>query len=160
MQFSPKFWTWQHPWWHDQSTTTTMPICYFYFSNTATNIDKSQPSGNIVKPSSCTQKWPYTPHQLHTYCVGQHKRWTIHQYHIVLLTSYRKQHKLLHFSHEGFRPQHNTTRQIQMIVRALEDAQLTNKNIYLTYIDFRDAFGSIDHAMLYACEHKIALTFV
>jgi hypothetical protein len=67
-----------------------------------------------------------------------------------LLTSYGEQHRLLHFSQEGFRPQRNTTRQIQMIIAALEDARLTNKDIYLTYIDFRNAFGSIDHTRLLA----------
>lgn len=35
-----------------------------------------------------------------------------------------------------------------MIIGALEDAILTNKDIYLTYIDFQNAFGSIDHAGL------------
>ena len=67
-----------------------------------------------------------------------------------LLTSYGKQHRLLHFSQEGFRPQRNTSRQIQMILASLEDARLTNKDIYITYIDFRNAFGSIDHARLLA----------
>ena len=37
-----------------------------------------------------------------------------------------------------------------MIIAALEDAKLTNKDIYLTYIDFRNAFRSIDHARLLA----------
>jgi hypothetical protein len=32
----------------------------------------------------------------------------------------------------------------------LEDAKLTNHDIYLTYIDFRNAFGFIDHARLLA----------
>ena len=67
-----------------------------------------------------------------------------------LLTSYGEQHRILHFSQEGFRPQRNTSRQNQMIIAALEDARLTAKDIYLTYIDFRNAFGSIDHARLLA----------
>ena len=37
-----------------------------------------------------------------------------------------------------------------MILASLEDAKLTNKDIYITYIDFRNAFGSIDHARLLA----------
>jgi hypothetical protein len=37
-----------------------------------------------------------------------------------------------------------------MILVSLEDARLTNKDIYITYIDFRNAFGSIDHARLLA----------
>ena len=67
-----------------------------------------------------------------------------------LLTSYGEQHKLLHFSQEDFRPQRNTSRQIQIILASLEDARLTNKHIYITYIDFKNAFGSIDHARLLA----------
>ena len=57
---------------------------------------------------------------------------------------------ILHFSQEGFRPQRNTSRQIQTIIATLEDTKLTTKDIYLTYIDFRNAFGSIDHARLLA----------
>ena len=67
-----------------------------------------------------------------------------------LLTSYGEQHRLLHFSHEGFRLQRNTSRQIQMIIATLEDVRFTNKDIYLTYIDFRNAYSSIDHARLLA----------
>ena len=37
-----------------------------------------------------------------------------------------------------------------MIITSLKDAKLTTKDIYLTYIDFRNAFGSIDHARLLA----------
>lgn len=33
-----------------------------------------------------------------------------------------------------------------MIIIALEDVQLTNKDIYLTYIVFQNAFGFINHA--------------
>ena len=67
-----------------------------------------------------------------------------------LLTSYGKKHRILHLSHEGFWPQRNTSRQIQMIIAALEDARLTNQDIYLTYIDFRNALRFIDHARLLA----------
>ena len=66
------------------------------------------------------------------------------------LTNYGEQHRLLHLSQEGFRPQHNTSRQIQPIIATLEDARLTIKDIYLTYINFNNAFGSIDHARLLA----------
>ena len=68
----------------------------------------------------------------------------------ILLMNYGEQHRLLHFSQEGFRPQRNTSRQIQTIIAALEDAKLTTQDIYLTYIDFNNAFGSIDHARLLA----------
>lgn len=65
-------------------------------------------------------------------------------------TSYGEQHRILHFSQEGFRPQRNTSRQIQTIIATLKDARLTANDIYLTYIDFRNAFGSIDQIQLLA----------
>ena len=74
----------------------------------------------------------------------------------VLLTSYGEQHRLLHLSQEGFRPQRNTSRQIQTIIASLEDVRLTTKDIYLTSIDFRNAFGSIDHARLLAIMEDIS----
>ena len=44
----------------------------------------------------------------------------------------------------------NMARQIQTIIVALEDAKFTNKDIYLTYIGFKYAIGSIDHPRLLA----------
>lgn len=38
----------------------------------------------------------------------------------------------------------NNALQIQIIIVALEDAKYTNKNIYLTYVYYNNAFGSID----------------
>ena len=69
-------------------------------------------------------------------------------------TNYRGKHIILgysalHFSLKGFRLQRNTIRQIQVIIVALKDANLTNNDIYLTYIDIRDTFGFIDHARLF-----------
>lgn len=74
----------------------------------------------------------------------------------LILLNYQFSHKLwwkyelLHFSQEGFFPQRNITKQIKMVIAALEDAQLTNNNIYLTYINFINAFGSIDHVRILA----------
>lgn len=36
----------------------------------------------------------------------------------------------------------------QIIIIMFEDTGLTNNDIYLTYIDFKNDFGSIDHARL------------
>ena len=69
---------------------------------------------------------------------------------INFLTSYSEKYELLHFSQENFCPQRNITTQIQMLIATLKDAWLTNNNIYLTYINFINAFGSIDHARLLA----------
>jgi hypothetical protein len=44
----------------------------------------------------------------------------------------------------------STSRQLQLLIAALEDARFTNQNIYLLYIDFKNAFGSLDHVRLLA----------
>lgn len=44
----------------------------------------------------------------------------------------------------------NTAGQLQAIIVALEDTKFTNKAIYITYINFRNAFGSIDYTHLLA----------
>lgn len=46
-------------------------------------------------------------------------------------------------------------RQLQTLNLALEDATFTNQNIYILYIDFTNAFGSIDHARLLAIMEDI-----
>ena len=69
---------------------------------------------------------------------------------MAFLTSFGEKHEILHFSQQGFTPQRNTTRQIQRIIATLEDAKLTNNDIYLAYIDFENTFGSMDHARLLA----------
>ena len=67
-----------------------------------------------------------------------------------ILSSYREKYKILHDSQEGFRAERSTSRQIQTIIAALEDAKFTNQDIYILYVDFKNAFGSIDHARLLA----------
>jgi hypothetical protein len=67
-----------------------------------------------------------------------------------LLLSYGKQHQIIHNNREGFCQECCTNRQIQTIIVALEDARFTSQDIYLLYIDFINAFGSIDHARLLA----------
>src|ERR1700738_2386081 len=69
---------------------------------------------------------------------------------MALLTNYDEKFKIPHFCQEGFRPHKNTTRQIQRINIALEDPKLANNNIFLTFIDFRNVFGPINHVRLLA----------
>ena len=120
-------------------------------SNTAINKREFHTPGNTVKPFYYTRK--DDPIHLANYRPIALAN-TIYKLYTstltTLLTNYDEQHRLLHFSQEGFRPQRNTSRQIQIILAALEDAKLTTQDIYLTYIDFRNAFGSIDHARLFA----------
>ena len=69
---------------------------------------------------------------------------------LTILTSYGEQHRVLHFSQEWFPPQRNTSRQTQTFIATLEDARLTTKDMYITYIDFSITFRSIDHIRLLA----------
>jgi hypothetical protein len=65
-----------------------------------------------------------------------------------MLSTYGETYQILNESQEGFREERCTTRQIQLIIATLEDAKYTKQDIYILYIDFRNAFGSIDHARL------------
>lgn len=47
------------------------------------------------------------------------------------LTNYGEQHKIHHYNQEGYKPQRNTTRHIQMLIIALEDAMYTTQDIYI-----------------------------
>jgi hypothetical protein len=67
-----------------------------------------------------------------------------------ILSAYGERYQILHNSQEGFRAERSTSRQIQILIATLEDARLTNQDIYILYIDFKNAFGSIDHARLLA----------
>jgi hypothetical protein len=66
------------------------------------------------------------------------------------LTNYGEKHQILQNSQEGFRQERCTSRQLQRLIAALEDSRLTQQDICLLYIDFKNAFGSIDHARLLA----------
>ena len=55
---------------------------------------------------------------------------------------------MLHNSQEGFRQERCISRQIQLVIAALEDAKFSKQDIYLLYIDFTNVFGSINHARL------------
>jgi hypothetical protein len=63
-----------------------------------------------------------------------------------ILSTYGEQYQILHDSQEGFRSERSTSRQLQLLIAALEDAKFTTQDIFLLYIDFKNAFGSIDHA--------------
>jgi hypothetical protein len=68
----------------------------------------------------------------------------------LMLSAYGEKYQILHDSQEGFRAERSTSRQLQLLIAALEDARFTNQNIYLLYIDFKNAFGSLDYARLLA----------
>jgi hypothetical protein len=64
------------------------------------------------------------------------------------LANYGEKYQILQNSQEGFRQERCTSR--QTLIAALEDSRLTQQDIYLLYIDFKNAFGSINHARLLA----------
>lgn len=49
----------------------------------------------------------------------------------------------------------NTSHQLQAIVAAFENSKFTNKNNFITYIDFKHAFNSIDHTRLLAIVQEL-----
>jgi hypothetical protein len=65
-----------------------------------------------------------------------------------LLSDYCEQNKILHQTQEGFRRTKNTMNQLTRVITMLEDANLTNKQLHMLYIDFENAFGSTDHQKL------------
>ena len=67
-----------------------------------------------------------------------------------ILSAYGEKYQILHDSQKGFRAERCTAEQLQTIIAALEDARFTNQDIYILYIDFKNAFGFIDHARLLA----------
>jgi hypothetical protein len=66
------------------------------------------------------------------------------------LANYGEKYQILQNSQEGFRQERCTSRQLQTLIAALEDSKLTQQDIYLLYIDLKNAFGSIDHTRLLA----------
>ena len=44
----------------------------------------------------------------------------------------------------------NTSRQLQLLIATLEDARFIKQGIYILYIDFKNAFGSLDYARFLA----------
>ena len=67
-----------------------------------------------------------------------------------IFSAYGEKYQILHDSQEGFRAERGTSRQLQLLIAALEDARFTNQDIYILYIDLKNAFGSIDHTRLLA----------
>ena len=53
------------------------------------------------------------------------------------LTQFVEEHSVLHAAQEGFRQGKNTTRQLQRLIMAMEDANLTYSPLYVLYVDVR-----------------------
>jgi hypothetical protein len=65
-----------------------------------------------------------------------------------ILATYGEKFRILHGSQEGFRVERCTSKRLQSIIGALEDAKFSIQDIYLLYIDFKNVFGSINHTRL------------
>jgi ribonuclease HI len=56
---------------------------------------------------------------------------------------------LIDSSQEGFRKLHSTQRQVQSLHWAIEEASHKRTKLYVVYIDFANAFNSVDHEALW-----------
>ena len=65
-----------------------------------------------------------------------------------LISDYAEEAGILSDTQEGFRRQKNTMRQLLRLLTAIEDSELFHKELHILYIDFENAFGSVDHDKL------------
>ena len=65
------------------------------------------------------------------------------------IRDYTEEHQILSSSQAGFRPGHHTHIQTQLLATALEDARLFKRDIYMSQVDFTNAFNRINHQKLY-----------
>jgi hypothetical protein len=66
------------------------------------------------------------------------------------LSAVAEKYGLLADHQEGFRPCRNTSRQIQALLWDRADAQRRRQQLIIAYIDFANAFNSVDHEALWA----------
>lgn len=123
----------QHPQWDNQSSTSHLPRHVIHILQTLLRTKKRKYSKFILL---CKKNDPLYLSNHKLIALGN----TIYILYTstltTLLATYGERHILLHFNREGLCLQQNTTRQLQMVIAALQDIILTNKDIYLTYIDF------------------------
>jgi hypothetical protein len=65
-----------------------------------------------------------------------------------LMTDDAEYRSVLNSSQEGFRRGRNTHGQLEQMILAVEDAQLSQQPLHVLYLDFENAFGSPDHDRL------------
>jgi ribonuclease HI len=64
------------------------------------------------------------------------------------LSNYLEARQAISPSQEGFRKGKNTIRQATRTIKTIEDAATTKKDIYILYVDFAQAFNTVDHTKL------------
>ena len=66
-----------------------------------------------------------------------------------VLYAFSEENSLLSASQEGFRLGGSTSRHLQRLTHIFENAANTNSNLYTLYVDFTNAFNTIDHQKLF-----------
>ena len=64
------------------------------------------------------------------------------------LGRYAEYYDILSTSQEGFRHGRGTMRQLHNLMNVLSDAKISERNLYMLYVDFSSAFNTIDHDKL------------
>ena len=113
-------------------------------SPTAINKNKFLTPGRLDTPYYSIKRRPLLPPQPLPHCTRQYHLQTLHKHSNTILSKYGKKHQILYDSKEGFRTSH----QLQILTAAVEDVKVIHQDIYLLYIDFKNAFGSLDHPCL------------
>jgi hypothetical protein len=121
---------------------------YIYYFNNDINNNKSHPTSLTILLYKKSNPTILTNHRPISLTNKIYKFFTITI--TAQLVNYGEKYQILQNSQEGFRQERCTSRQLQILIVALEDSRLTLQDIYLLYIDFKNAFGSIDHARLLA----------
>eukprot|EP00961_Rhodomonas_salina_P028581 385555-Rhodomonas_salina.1 len=67
------------------------------------------------------------------------------------LTKMLEEHGVIEPDQEGAQLLHNTKRQVQKLVHIYQDAKRRLKPLYICYIDWRDAFNSMDQDVIWKC---------
>ena len=64
------------------------------------------------------------------------------------MSRYAEHFHILSEGQEGFRRHRNTMRSLQSLLNVYENARLSNQNVYAVYIDYSNAFNTIDQDKL------------
>ena len=64
------------------------------------------------------------------------------------MSRYAEHFRILSEGQEGFRKHRNTMRSLQSLLNVYEDARLSRQNVYAVYIDYSNAFNTINQDKL------------
>lgn len=63
------------------------------------------------------------------------------------LTNICETNNILNTTQEGFREDKNTIRQLRNLTNIIEDAHIHRQDLYILYVDFKEAFSRVPHHM-------------